>query len=1101
MDVEEKRMLVLGGQMEKPERCLAIETALLQGFLSESAEFPVVSVGKQSNTMRVWGETLTQASQKLTGEGSPTGYCSTLSQAKPLMDFDFRKKRGLENLFSIGSFLKDRDGDLLPDELDLKFCIPEDCDVYTLAAACTLAFRTGMELTAFHGPVTGDENEPGNKVLFRRRPECRMHIETRGEESCLIVEGEGKDLADFMNRFCQTFPYVDRQKSWADALQEMAEGFALRNINGQLAYGVALTEREQRPLKVYGSYALDKQTEDKLHQIYPKVQFCSAKEKKEVYKRVYDLPWEVDEFRDLLNQRVYPTLKAGDQVQIEGALSENKAVRRDLVEEIRRETEQTGAELSHSMLICAYKQGYSWIDEAVLPEAERLKAAKVVIRFRPFLPPGETEWHDENGATPSYTNLGKGDPNHWYDLPIRFLQELYPIEDEIANRLKISKDAISLEVYKGQEDLTYEWESFTSEGKRVQYETYRAQYSERPYLDDYPNMGKVHPSTGWVKVCVNGNSILEERIQTDVERIWTIYQKNVLPECRAYVERKTDGNPLEEKQPFFSQLRLDIQVSEPNEELPSRNDLYSSLDGLHEDLYFVGTDYFKNYGMEKNGKVLDAPGLILPVIHQRRGKPSFCVTLYEPVMREPCIWMDGKLLACQSPREKIDCIVESVAWKDGRLVPYLLVEGVDREYVKAYTELWNARLLTQPLDTGWAGCPVWCAGGEKWQGNDWITPAKEPVSICDIPLMEHEVIGYEQYLRLIEQFSRVEGISVYQTATSYQGRKIYAIELLPNNKGYISRTKRLTLHPSEIINCRHHANEVSSTNAAFLLLRELLTDPKYAHLSEKLNLVIVPMENVDGAAIHYELQKENPCWKLHVARFNSVGKEFYYEHFKNDTIHTEARSFRWLWRTYLPDVVVDNHGVPTHEWEQQFSGYTSPSYKGFWLPRSLLYGYFWTVTGDAFKDNYVLNKKLEDVVAAAVEKNPDMGRWNREWMREFETYAHKWMPKLFPADYYKGMIDYWVPFAYDPDHRYPSIRFPWITSVAYTSEVADETAQGDYLRLCSQAHVTHDLAMIDALMTAKSVFQMVFQEHDTFASVKMTRQRPIIIPPKNLNRL
>ena len=140
--------------------------------------------------------------------------------------------------------------------------------------------------------------------------------------------------------------------------------------------------------------------------------------------------------------------------------------------------------------------------------------------------------------------------------------------------------------------------------------------------------------------------------------------------------------------------------------------------------------------------------------------------------------------------------------------------------------------------------------------------------------------------------------------------------------------------PSEIINSRHHANEVSSTNSAFILLKEILTNEKYKDLSEKLNLVIVPMENVDGTAIHYELQKENPYWKFHVARFNAIGKEFYHEHFKEDTIHTEAMGLTRLWYRMLPDIVVDNHGVPSHEWEQQFSGYTSPSFKGFWLPNT-----------------------------------------------------------------------------------------------------------------------------------------------------------------------
>ncbi|WP_260680531.1 M14 family zinc carboxypeptidase [Enterococcus avium] len=67
----------------------------------------------------------------------------------------------------------------------------------------------------------------------------------------------------------------------------------------------------------------------------------------------------------------------------------------------------------------------------------------------------------------------------------------------------------------------------------------------------------------------------------------------------------------------------------------------------------------------------------------------------------------------------------------------------------------------------------------------------------------------------------------------------------------------MTNYPSEIINARHHANEVSGTNGAFLLLKELLTDPKYQDVAEHLNLVIVPLENVDGAAIHYELQKRH----------------------------------------------------------------------------------------------------------------------------------------------------------------------------------------------------------------------------------------------------
>lgn len=99
-------------------------------------------------------------------------------------------------------------------------------------------------------------------------------------------------------------------------------------------------------------------------------------------------------------------------------------------------------------------------------------------------------------------------------------------------------------------------------------------------------------------------------------------------------------------------------------------------------------------------------------------------------------------------------------------------------------------------------------------------------------------------------------------------------------------------------------------------------------------------------------------------------------------------------------------------------------------------------------------------------------KWNLEWSRQFEKYAHAWLPKLFPAEYYKDMINYWIPFAADPNHRYPSIRYPWITTVAYTSEVADETAQGEYLNLCARAHVAHVEATIPDADGSKELCEM-----------------------------
>ena len=107
------------------------------------------------------------------------------------------------------------------------------------------------------------------------------------------------------------------------------------------------------------------------------------------------------------------------------------------------------------------------------------------------------------------------------------------------------------------------------------------------------------------------------------------------------------------------------------------------------------------------------------------------------------------------------------------------------------------------------------------------------------------------------------------------------------------------------------------------------------------------------------------------------------------------------------------------------------------------------------------------------------------------------MPGLFPADYYKGMINYWIPYESDPNHRYPSVRFPWITTVAYTSEVADETAQGEYLNLCARTHVAADEAAI-RMLTDRST--CVMEDTCLLDGDEMTlaliRKRPVVIDIK-----
>lgn len=1065
----------------------ALEAALLLGFQSETAVFPIASPDGEIKVPETEEELLGLWRMKK-GE-VPEDYLPA-EKGGPVFEPDFRGKKGLEYLFSRGLFLKDEDGDLLPDRLDVKFVLPEDSDAQMLIAACNVAFRFGMETTAYEGGILAPEGYEGNAVVFSYAEHAEVVLKELPDAVQVHIQGRGQELLELSGLVCEKFPLTDSVwKSWRDVLMDMTDDFAMRGADGQLAWLHALKKEKKGSLKLYGAPEISGEQKN----YFPGAEIYNYKSGKKIYEKNYEFSWETEIFEQVLREEICPSLKKGDRIRVEGALSEEQTVREKLSGHLKGALEETGAEVEKIQIICAYKQGFSWVDEFVIPAVKEQMPERIEIYFKPFLPAGETRWLDENGATPSYHNLKADNPDKWYDLPIRYLQELYPIQDMLKEKLSVKEENIVFKAYEGEEDLTYLCRTVGADGAFKEFR-YLSRCAERPYMDAYPKLGKVHPATGYIQVWINGEERLNRKLPTDLERIWEAYQKHVLPECRAYIEKKSEGEIRADMQPFFQKLSLEVWASEPDYRTGSREDMISSLDALHEDMYFVGSDYFKNYGIEKTGGLFDAPGLILPEIHKKEGAPSFRAALYERQREEACILCDGETIVSQKERKQVSLRISGICNNNGKLAVRISVTGVPEKVIASYAELFTEGVLFGSKEM--EECYLLQFAGESGTVYEAKVPPKtcgNVKSIEDIELHEKELIGYDTCMEIIEELKNVKGIKIFQTAWSYQGRKLYGIWLEPQYEGYLSMTKRLSRCPSEIINARHHANEVSSTNAAFLLLKKLLTEDACRELPEKLNLVIVPMENTDGAALHYELQREHPYWKFHVARFNAVGKEFYHDHFRQDTIHREAMGLTRLFEKFVPDIITDNHGVPSHEWEQQFSGYTSPSYKGFWLPRSLLYGYFWYVTDEKYKGNYPVNQKMEDVIADKIAEDEEMTAWNKEWSAQFEKYAHAWMPKLFPADYYKNMIDYWIPFAYDKNHRYPSIRFPWITTVAYTSEVADETAQGEYLNLCARAHVAHDEATIRMLTEAEHIFRCECGSRDGQIFAGYSRLRPMVV--------
>lgn len=1011
--------------------------------------------------------------------------------------FSAKRATGLANVFELGEVLLDQNHDFLPDYIDATILFDEEWSNEQLIAASNLAARLGMDVTKLHYPLVSIDRIRTYQFIFRSsEKECSFSQ----EGSSYQFLGDGAKLLKLSKMVCQSFPALQEGSSWSDYLEKLSNSLAMRNLDGELAWLDVAMKKNDSELTAQLSPRYQEQLV-KLIQRYPTVKFCGYKDRKQVYQKSYQGIWEVDKLCERIMQRCFFSSTPGDTIELKGAISEDSMQLEQLYEWLNKQAKTYQVTIK-AELCSSYKQGFSWIKELLLPKLKQQKIKSIAIGFRPFLPGGETIWHDENGSVPTYSLIRDGNSSKWLDLPIRFLQELYPIDDILADELSISRKNITFYALEDTENYTYKVTSFDRNRILLGEETWQVPTNERPYLDDYLDQGIVHPNTSWIKGTINGREVLNETFLSDLETVWSMYQKEILPDVRNYCLNKLKGTAAASEQPLFAQLKIEVFISEPDEKLSSRQDLYSSLDALQEDFYFVGLDYFRLFGQEFGGIPVDAPGLILPVIHKTSGgAPKVIVTLLEQQGQESQIVTETTILTPKNELPNVE--LEKIALVEDEIeIVITIPDSPEHQAIcESYCQLFELGLLSIQTLFKSVNQVKFSVGKQIYELKQSQKVGTRPcLKITEVDLMEDRLIGYEEYRQIIEQLTKVPELTVYPIAETYQGRVIHAIELQPEIAGYSSRVKRINQLPSEIINARHHANEVSGTNGIFLLLKELLTNTKYQSISTKMNLVLIPFENADGAALHYELQKEHPEWKFHVARFNSLGRDFYYEYFQPETIHTEALGFSKTWQKWLPDVIVDNHGVPSHEWEQPFSGYTPPAFKGFWLPRALLYGYFWLIKDPRFKENISLNQQLENVIAERINTNQVMTKVNLEWQNRFEKYAHQWLPKLFPADYYKNMINYKISFEYDSNHRYPSIRFPWITSVCYTSEVTDETAVGSLLTLCGEVHKAHELAVIDQLLKARFYVNDDQTYGNGYFHFDQTRQRPLFLEEESVHK-
>ena len=238
-----------------------------------------------------------------------------------------------------------------------------------------------------------------------------------------------------------------------------------------------------------------------------------------------------------------------------------------------------------------------------------------------------------------------------------------------------------------------------------------------------------------------------------------------------------------------------------------------------------------------------------------------------------------------------------------------------------------------------------------------------------------EPIGPEECEEIIGQLANFPEVRPFLAGRSWLGRPVWAMDVTAPSEGkYFSQAKANATKPCLFITGRQHANEVSSTSHILKLVELLATDPEHRKLLDRINLIIHPMANPDGAALVEELRKLTPGFMLHAGYLGSLGVDITDQQWSDVPKYPEARVRADLWRMWQPDVVLNPHGYPSHEWVQLFAGYTawtrskSVRLRDWWIPRGWFMPRFESIEGEQFPQHRRAALLLRDAIAEGIRR-------------------------------------------------------------------------------------------------------------------------------------
>jgi hypothetical protein len=400
----------------------------------------------------------------------------------------------------------------------------------------------------------------------------------------------------------------------------------------------------------------------------------------------------------------------------------------------------------------------------------------------------------------------------------------------------------------------------------------------------------------------------------------------------------------------------------------------------------------------------------------------------------------------------------------------------------------------------------------------------EVPKISTTPIVQwDEPISPAENAAILSRMSTYPGVSVYWMGRSYLGENIWAADvMLPSPAVLRSWAKESTTKAAIVYSGRQHANEVSSTSHIDKLAEQLVTDPETRGLLKKVNVVLHPITNPDGAQLSVDLAKITPDNLLHPGYHGTLSADVSTGQGETDPIYPESRTRKQLIDAWLPDAFLNPHGYPSHEWVQPFSEYTgwvqsrqgANSGRAWWIPR----GWF-TSMGYLRDETHPYSKTvayaIQDRIVEAERKVDGLLALEDRMNSRYERFGQRWQPRDMFQPIVNGIRIYMslkgsaggrggagggggeagaAGGAATPGSGGVGGMSPDITWDAAYTEAPDETAHGDYMKLMASAGLAFDYVHLRYL--AEGDLRVTRTEREAGGTVtwRVERARPILPP-------